>query len=382
MVHPTYTYGTNKYVFFKTKIENHDDRYLDKFASLVKSMQDYVTDREKYFLFIINPTKIYVYQRYLPKGYNFTNYRVKYLKKKLDEMGVNYIDNSEYLSEISQTKQVYNVKYDAGHWNELGAFYGINNIYNKLREDGFDISSLQESEYKITSELKTTLPVSEFPINEEVPLYTLINTTFNYTDKYNNYIDISQSHNTYIESIDKDSYNNYNLLFFRGSYMGGKEKFICNKFSKTFLIHNYDNSINFDYYCNVADPDIVLFETVEYALGEGYYKGSEIVTKKYNPVYSKHENLVDGIIQNNIDIEPILNLINSNMAKDITLTKLNLDENNLAYAYLKVENDIYDFCHDNAQLYIALDTELLADKSIKLILISEDLKTKQVINIK
>ena len=44
--------------------------------------------------------------------------------EKLEEYGVNYITNEYVLKEKSETEQVFNVKYDAGHWNDLGAFTG------------------------------------------------------------------------------------------------------------------------------------------------------------------------------------------------------------------------------------------------------------------
>ena len=107
MIHPTYTYGIDDYVFFKTDIESHDDEYLNNFAQLIKNTQDYVEARGSYFLFFINPSKINLYNEFLPQGYNYYNYRINYLKEKLDELNVNYIDNTDYLSTIINKKQVF-----------------------------------------------------------------------------------------------------------------------------------------------------------------------------------------------------------------------------------------------------------------------------------
>lgn len=380
MVHPAYTYGTNDYVFFKTEIELHDDEYLDIFANLVKSMQDYVTKRGKYFLFVINPTKISVYRQYLPEGYNFTNYRVNYLKAKLDELGVNYLDNTECLTNESKNLQVFNVKYDAGHWNDTGAFYGINNMYKKMQSDGINISELDENDYTIKFKVEDSLPVSEFKIYEEVPIYTLKKQDYEIIKKYNN-IEISKKYKTFIQTINANTKND--LLFFRGSYMEGKEKFVSNNFATSYYIHNYENSINFDYYCNIADPDIVLFETVEYAIEEGYYPSNLMKNKKYNEVYGKFDNLKQDNNLINIDKDDMMNAIEKNDKKGIPLTKLTINDDNFEFAYLKLDNKIYDFTYNNQDASITLDTQKLKKATnIEIILISKDLKSQQITKIK
>ena len=450
MVHPTYTYGKEGYVFFKIEGENRDNDYLDTFASLVKKMQDYTEKRGIYFLFIINPTKISVYREYLPAGYKYTDYRISYLKNKFDEIGVNYIDNTDCLDAESNNRQVFNKKYDAGHWNDIGAFYGINNIYKKLKDDGIEISSLDISDYNIQYQVEDTLPVSKFEIYEEVPKYYLNNKNYSITNKYQNHIDISDNHSYYIETNNEEVNNNYKLLFFRGSYMNNKEKFISNKFSQAYLIHNYDNSINFDYYYNITKPDIVLFETVEYAIAENYYSCNQIENREYNESYENFKNLEEGkildlMIENDYDekdnivqterklsekilekdylrlykpiydfnyncLEPYIKLyidlldsdnndtieretsleygsnyirteINNNYDNKIPLTKINLPKGDFKYAYLRVDGQIYDFCYNQSECYITLDTELLYNKEIEIIVISQDLTLKQTIKI-
>lgn len=381
MVHPTYTYGTEGYVFFKLGNENHDDEYLDIFANFVKDMQNYVTQKGKYFLFIINPTKISVYSQYLPKGYNYTNYRINYLKKRLDELGVNYIDNTECLKKVSESEQVFNVKYDAGHWNETGTFYGMNNVYDKMQSDGVDISRLEVDDYVVLNQLKESLPVSEFKIHEEVPLYDIKKPHYTINSKYSESIEISKAHDYYIETS-KDNEDN-NLLFFRGSYMNSKEKFVAEKFANSYFIHNYDNSINFDYYFNITNPDIVLFETVEYAINENYYSREQMELKKYNKNYHNFEKWEKSDELVKINTDEIIKQIEDNIKESIPLTKINLNEENFQYAYLGINEKIYDFCYEKGNATITMDTELLKKSSnIKIIVVSEELGVQQIISIK
>lgn len=380
MVHPTYTYGKDGYVFFKIRAEKHDDEYLDTFAHLVKNMQQYVQERGSYFLFILNPTKVSVYNQYLPNGYIFTNYRVNYLKNKLNELGVNYIDNTECLVEKSLESQVFNQKYDAGHWNDIGAFYGINNIYKKLRTDNINIPDLEQNDYNIQYEVKNTLPVSEFKINEEIPVYKLSNVNYELTTNYSKEIKLSKKYKTYIESKNETIGNNYNVLFFRGSYMNDKMKFICNKFSKMTLVHNYENSINFDYYYNIVEPNIVMFETVEYAIGGQYYPSEAIKEKVYNQLYAKYKDYrIDEIMH--IDFTEILKGINNDYNKGDALTTIYIDKNNYDYAYLELDQKIYDFSYKDNTAEITLPVNLLINKEFELILVSEKEAKQQKIKI-
>lgn len=382
MIHPSYTYGTDGYVFFKMGNEGYDDTSLYNLAYFIKNMQDYVTQRGKYFLFVINPTKISVYSQYLPKGYNYTNHRVNVLKKNLDELGVNYIDNTDCLKKASEKEQVFNVKYDAGHWNENGAFYGINNIYSKMQNDGINISKVDIGDYNISTELKESLPASEFKINEKVPLYELKNKNYTINFRYNDNIEISANNNYFVET--SNSSMNTKLLFFRGSYMGdNKEKFVANKFSNAYFVHNYDNSINFDYYFNISEPDVVLFETVEYTINETFYSSEKMRAKKYNKVYSNYEKLQKNNTLIHVNNDDIIKKIEKNAKENIPLTKITLEDGNYEYAYLKINDKVYDFCYENEKSAITMDTEKLKNASnIEIIAISKDLKSQQEIKIK
>ncbi len=68
---------------------------------------------------------------------------------------------------------VYNQKYDANHWNDLGAYYGTNAILEELQRDFPSVHVNGTADLNMDYELKTSLPVSEFPIHEMVPAFTL-----------------------------------------------------------------------------------------------------------------------------------------------------------------------------------------------------------------
>lgn len=386
LVHPSYSYGKDGYIFYKLKMEEHDDYYLESFAKLVKNMQTFVTERGSYFLFVINPTKISIYEQYLPEGYIFTNYRINTLKKMLDELEVNYIDNTECLFEASKTEQVYNIKYDAAHWNDRGAFVGINNILKKMQEDGINVNLLDESDYNIKYEHQDTLPNSNFGISEDTPKYAIKKQNYEFTKNFKSEIQISKAHSTYLETQSKSTGNKYDMLFFRGSYMNGKEMFVSNNnFDKVYYVHNYDNSINFDYYYNIMKPDIVLFEAVEYAIGDSFYRQKNMKNKKYNEVYDNFSGLleqsINGLDENKI-IDEIKNRILESNDDNKSLTTISIPTGEYKYAYLELDKIIYDFTYDNKKVKLTLNSDNIKNaKEVRVILIDSNKQYKSIINI-
>lgn len=283
MVHPTYTYGKNGNVFFKVEEENVDFDFVEEFCKYLKRIQTYCEEREVPFIYCLNPGKISVYSEELPKGYNYKNQFVLEMKKSLEKYNINYVDNYEVLKEKCKTEQVFNKKYDAGHWNDLGAFYGINSILNKMNEYFPEVTENKIVDFKVGSKIEESLPVSYFEINEEVPVFENINAEDieNITRKYEK-IRINESHPYFLCIENKKGEELPDILFFRGSYMNGKSKFLESKIKKGFFVHNYENLLDFEYYFNIAQPDCVIIETAEYATTRNYFNYDKMVNKAFN----------------------------------------------------------------------------------------------------
>ena len=133
LIHPTYTYGKDGYIFFHMSDEKLDKNYLKSFAGFISKLQDYCDEKGVHFLYCVNPDKTEVYSEYLPAGADLTFPRQRYLLKLLDKENINYMDNTPLLiGKKNEGIDVFNKKYDAGHWNETGAFYGITNILKNL----------------------------------------------------------------------------------------------------------------------------------------------------------------------------------------------------------------------------------------------------------
>lgn len=287
MVHPTYTYGKDGYVFFHMGYENPDPVFIDLFCAYLRQVQDYCEDRGVPFIYCLNPSKITVYEQYLPDGYIYHDTLNQMMYKKLEEYGVNYITNEYLLKEKSKTEQVFNAKYDAGHWNDLGAFYGTNHILEKVSEYFPNVQPRELSEFDAGTIHVTSLGVSHFPIDEDVPILRDKNQD-NIEDVVESYrgIKLDQNYNALFCRINhKEGADQLpRALVFQGSYFNEWSQFFQSAFQEYDAIHNYENFLDFDYYFNIFQPDCVIMETAEYATNGQYFSYELLDSKELNPV--------------------------------------------------------------------------------------------------
>lgn len=288
MVHPTYCYGKDGYIFLNIEPNVHYGEYHVCFAEMVKQIQTYCEKRNVPFLFAFEPLKNSVLKQYLPRGVNYDNSWIKTFLHTLREKNINYIDNTGFLIQKTLSGEVvFNKKFDAGHWNDWGAFYGVNNILTAMRDQVNTIHVNSMDEFNVTQHLETSLLVSEFPIYEYVPAFAF------------KYISEENKTNLYSDELERDSqYKSFSyyvnnqrqnqgspkVLVFQGSYMNGKgNKYLRNSFGEYIAVHNYQNVINFPYYFNIFKPDFVLFEVTEHTLNNGYFDMKRMKSMNLNP---------------------------------------------------------------------------------------------------
>ena len=385
MAHPIYTNGKDGYVFFKLNPQLTDYEYVSSFANFVTKLQTYCKDRGVDFLFSLEPNKQIVYQQYLPNGVNYKNDRITYMLNDLTINNVNHIFTAPALIEASKTTQVYNVKYDAGHWNDNGAFVGISQMLQTLKKDCPSLSLPLKSDYDFMNVLHTSLPVSYFPIHEEDVSYSLKNPQAVQVDTYKGEIKTNNVGWYYSYYRNPSKPNAPKILVFMGSYFEYREKFIAESFSDTIFVHSYLNIQDFDYYFNIFQPDIVLFQTADYATTNSYYLQDLIEDVDYNPEYKFMKNLpvVDfATLMSNAGQEILDTAQNSKT--QLTNFSLDISGANISYAYAQFDGKTYDFkvttSGSKQIINIILDKNLLLSaKHIQVILISADKKQQNVI---
>lgn len=380
MMHPSYEYGQDDYVFFKSKANEEFSEYHIAFADMVKKIQDYCEARNVPFIFVFNPAKISVLQDKLDPSWNYNNDWVKEFKKELDKRNINYIDNTALLIEkIKNGEDVFNKQYDAGHWNDLGAFYGVNNILEALKKDFPDIHINTLEEFNVKSSVMTSLPVSEFPISEAVPDITTKCELIDLTDKYNEEVIRADNYRTfmYYKNENRQSGGTQKTLVFQGSYMNGKGyKFMQNALSEYIAVHDYWNVLNFDYYYQIFRPDCVVFEVAEYTFNSTYFPYENMLEVQFNPPLSFYDDFSspDSVPP---DGENPLEVTELTLTEDMyyiesgdTLSTVSVNglPSETKYAYLLINGEEFDLIFDEGTgIYkVSIENERLYEAEIEI----------------
>ena len=290
MVHPSYSYGKDGYVFGNGIVGNSFNNYHLAFVEMVADIQTYCEERNVPFLFVFNPAKPAVYQDKLANGINYNRSWVDTFLSELAMRKVNYLDNTETMLELRENNiDGFNQKYDANHWNDLGAYYGTKRILERLKVLCPNIYINELEDFELSEELMTSLLATKFPINEDVPQFKL---KIKEESLYNEFfpelkIDPAyQSFGYYINESEKVK-NTPRTLFFQGSYMNSYGyKFMINALREYIFVHDYQNVIDFSYYFNIFQPDCVVFEVAEYTFQNKYFDYGEMIKIDYHPALS------------------------------------------------------------------------------------------------
>ena len=333
LVHPDYIYGEDDYIFFDIYQKSYNE-HTDKFVQTIQKVAKYVESRGAKFYILINPEKTSVYTDKLPKGTNYNRLWLDQVENRLSEANIQWIDNIDILKEKKKTELVYNKQYDVGHWNDNGAFYGTNNLLEWISKDFPKVRPHYKDDFTIGEEFEQYLPTSKIEVNEMVPVYELKNKDYiDLTEEFDSLVkrDYQQNHFSYIKN-ESESSNLPNVLVFQGSYLNGREKFLADRFKEYMAVHNYENIFDVDYYFNIFQPDIVVFEVAEYTIHEQYFATAKMDSVHLNPPINNHLEMIETDKKEVSISEDLINTIEFQ------------DENKeIEFAYLKMNDRYYDF---------------------------------------
>ena len=373
MVHPAYIYGKDGYVFGGgLTVDYQYSEFHEAFADMVKKIQDYCNTRDVSFLFVLNPSKPAVLTEYIPKGINYDRSWYETFLSALDARGIRYIDNTPLLREKTEAGEVvFNKKYDANHWNDLGAYYGTNAMLRELQKDTDTIQLNDLNKLTTTQTLQTSLPVSEFPIHEAVPTIIIDSklNTDNYA-KYNDELERDPSFPDFGYDINEKRLREGapKALVFQGSYMNGLGgKYLANEFGEYIHIHDYQNVIDFPYYFNIFKPDCVIFEVADSTLYNNYFNYDKMCNMDLNP------NLRTVIDETPFHDTKILAEENITVFPGKTLTKIQWECNDaMQYVWLFLDEE-YDMKKTENGYEITVLTECFTNykNSLKIIALED-----------
>ena len=276
MIHPSYVYGKDGYVFFPNAGGGPElTDYHRSFAKMVIAIERYCDERDVPFLFVFDPIKNAVIRDKLPDGIHFNNQWKEGFFSLLDEGGVRWVDTTEILTrKWNEGEKVFNPQYNAGHWNDLGAFYAVNEMLSALEDDFPALTPNELSEFSVRQKLNTSLPVSEFPISEYETVISRTAPVSDVTKDWADEVELSEEFRRfkYIRNEEQLEKGAPRTLVFQGSYMNEMgHVFLENRLGEYISVHGYQNVLDFEYYFDLFEPECVIFETAEYVFSDYYY---------------------------------------------------------------------------------------------------------------
>lgn len=272
--HPFYVYGKDGHVMTMWDLTTYQNRdvsqeYVDNLAGYLKSISNFCKSRGSMFLFYLCPNKETIYPEFCPDGYNINSQlgRTEQILEKLEVNGVPYLYPKDLFMKLKDTEQIYNKKYDAGHWNMKGTFYGQKEAVAYLNRMFPAMGELEETEFLVGTEQMDYLISSRFHIDEPVPTYTIKETEAEEEPEIFEKLVLADAnmYHTYFRSKVQSEVKKPRILIFGDSYFGGVAPFYLNHCSELLLLHS-NNMVNADYYISIYQPDIIIYEAVERVL--------------------------------------------------------------------------------------------------------------------
>lgn len=244
-----------------------NEQLVEAYTNYLSKVNQYLSNEGIEFIYFLVPDKKTIYPECFPKDIYVYEGKSKtdMILEKLNHKKIPYIYPKEAFLAEKQNTQLYNKQYDVYHWNDLGNFYGNCIVDKYISERTNGLTPLRESDYELVYEHRDTAKETNYPIDENVPVYNLKDKEgiYNVTseDKFLNEIITSSSKHYENKKLS----NAPTILIFHDSYLGNSDIFYINRYREVIMVHA----------CNYAkmkelveeyDPDVVLFESVERVL--------------------------------------------------------------------------------------------------------------------
>lgn len=211
----------------------------------------------------------------------------------------------------------------------------------ELKKDFPTIQLNYLEQFTVSETLQTSLPVSQFPINEIIPtidvqLKDIVTQTGIYQDELERHPSFQNF--GYYQNPDKIEQGTPKVLVFQGSYMNTfGYKYLINALGEYIYVHDYQNILDFPYYYNIFKPDCVVFEVAEYTLTNSYFAYERMVQLNMNPPLSAVMDFAISQSQQELDTEYI------SVDNGTQLTKIIWHTDSLCeYVWISFLENVYD----------------------------------------
>lgn len=248
---------------------NIDETLMDNLMTYLTRTDAYVKKRGGLFLFMICPNKSSVYGEYMPDDIHVDESRESALdmaRRKLDERGVSYVIPDRAFRRIKETEQIYNRKYDCAHWNDLGAFYGLNMAETLIHETYGDIPVMEEGDFARSTETVSELEffATSAEITDEIPKLTCSSPSGANVAVDSPYrVDVTvEAGNNMAYFYNPDAPNDRTILILHDSFLDNRESWYTYRYREVYFTSRV-NYTHIKEYIDLIEPDVVLFELAE-----------------------------------------------------------------------------------------------------------------------
>lgn len=302
LVHPLYMYGQNGNIYYKESSYiagfqriNNNEAFMDSMISFLEKTKDYLDKKDIGFVYFLAPDKKTIYPEYFPKTVHVSNNKswTELMEEKLSKTEVDFVVPVEELKKAKEENVIYNVKYDTTHWNELGAFVGHKLLDQRLQKYLSNVSPLSEEDYDLTYEHRDSLDISKFRIDENVPKYVLKEERAEDGGTLLVNEMVLNTNTFYEHFVNPQADNDEVALFFLDSYFGPYSKFYKERYKEVYFLHR-NNYQALQYYINLIQPDVVIFETAERSMLEEMQQFYYFEGYRYVPPFDQKREYEEG----------------------------------------------------------------------------------------
>lgn len=261
---------------------NINEELLDNLTRYLTNTSEYAKDNGVTFITMVCPNKSSVYGQFMPDDIHVDmtkNSALDTLKQKLDATGENYVIPDAEFRKKAEEEQIYNFKYDSAHWNDLGAFYGMTLLDEKIAEIHPDIPLISRESFSLDYR-EENLELSSLPIKDTIPVLTYQGETALSDGENRKDVSVLPGNNMayfYNENAATDK----TILILHDSFFDNKECYFYGRYREVYSC----SRVNYTFmkeYIDVIKPDVIVFELAERSFADDLYAYSELGTYEYH----------------------------------------------------------------------------------------------------
>ena len=259
---------------------NISEPLVENLVTYASRTNDYAKANNCLFVLMVCPNKSSVYSEYMPETIYVDESRESTLdlvKRRLNEEGISCVIPHEELRLRKEREQIYNIKYDCAHWNDLGAFYGLQMVDEIVHQTYADIPVMQRDDFELTWEEVDSLEfyTTEAPIYDRLPKLHVIQSATVATDSQYRADVPMQPGNAIAYFYNENAVNDRTILVLHDSFLDYRESWYTYRYREVYYGSRV-NYTNMKAYIDLIQPDVIVFEVAERAFADDLHAYTEL----------------------------------------------------------------------------------------------------------